>query len=57
LKAFFDLEHEVPRPAAVRIQMRSNRARQPGRPMERNLALCKAHANSLQKLGIDIVRP
>jgi hypothetical protein len=52
-----DLEHDAPKPAVIRVQVKSNRARQPGRPMERNLSLCKVHAKSLQQLGIDVVDP
>jgi hypothetical protein len=50
-----DLDHVRPRPAVVRVQVKSRRARRPGHPMIRELALCGAHARELREFGIDIV--
>jgi hypothetical protein len=50
-----DLDHVRPRPAVVRVQIKSTRARRPGHPMVRDLALCSSHARQLRELGIEIV--
>jgi hypothetical protein len=50
-----DLDHVRPRPAVVRIQIKSTRARRPGHPTVRDLALCSSHARQLRELGIEIV--
>ncbi len=52
-----DLDHERPRAATVRIEVKSVRAGRPGHPMVRALALCSSHAEQLRGMGIDIVRP
>ena len=51
-----DLEHERPRAAAVRVEIKSTRARKPGHPMVRKVALCAAHARQLRKLGLEVVK-
>jgi hypothetical protein len=53
---YCDLDHVRPRPAVVRVQIKSSRARKPGHPMVRELALCGSHARELREFGIDIVR-
>jgi hypothetical protein len=50
-----DLEHERPRAAKVRIEVKSVRAGRPGRPMVRDIALCAMHAEQLRELGIEII--
>lgn len=51
-----DLDHERPRVAKVRIEVKSMRAGRPGHPMVRDVALCAMHAEQLRDLGIEIVR-
>lgn len=51
-----DLEHERPRPAAVRVEIKSTRASKPGHPMVRKAALCAAHARQLRGMGLEVVR-
>jgi hypothetical protein len=50
-----DLDHGRPRPAVVRLQVKSTRARRPGHPMVRDVALCSTHARQLRELGIEII--
>jgi hypothetical protein len=50
-----DLDHERPRSAVVRIQVKSTRIGKPGHPMTRELALCATHARELRALGLDVV--
>jgi hypothetical protein len=54
---YCDLAHDRPKRAVIRVQVKSNRAGTPGRPMERDLALCGSHAQRLRELGVDVVRP
>jgi len=51
-----DLEHDRPRGAVVRIEIKSTRASRPGHPMVRDAALCSAHAKQLRDMGLEIVR-
>ena len=50
-----DLEHDRPRPAAVRSEIKSTRATRPGHPMVRTAVLCAAHARVLREMGPEIV--
>jgi hypothetical protein len=50
-----DLEHDRPRPATIRIEIKSTRASSPGRPMIRAAALCATHAQQLRGMGLDVV--
>ncbi len=50
-----DLDHDRPRAAAVRLEIKSTRASQPGHPMVRTAALCAAHARELREMGLEIV--
>jgi len=50
-----DLEHDRPRTATVRVEIKSTRASSPGRPMIRGAALCAAHARQLREMGLEIV--
>ncbi|MGH7428477.1 MAG: hypothetical protein ACREJ4_09015 [Candidatus Methylomirabilaceae bacterium] len=50
-----DLEHDRPRPAVVRLQIKSMRARKPGHPMVRETDLCATHARQLRNLGLEFV--
>jgi len=50
-----DLEHDRPRPAVVRLQVKSTRAGKPGHPMVRESALCATHARQLRNLGLEFV--
>ena len=50
-----DLLHERPRPAILRVEIKSNRATQPGRPMVRTVFVCASHARALRGIGIDLV--
>jgi hypothetical protein len=50
-----DLDHERPRAAIVRVQLKSTRVGKPGHPMTRELALCATHARELRALGLDVV--
>ena len=50
-----DLEHDGPRPAVVRLQIKSIRARKAGHPMVRETAVCAAHARQLRNLGLAFV--
>src|SRR3954469_24420716 len=50
-----DLEHGRNRQAVVHVVVRSSRVGRPGRPMERDLLLCAAHARELRELGIDVI--
>jgi hypothetical protein len=52
-----DLDHERPRVARVRIEVKSVRSGRPGHPMVRDISLCAMHAEQLRALGIEIVRP
>ena len=51
-----DLEHERPRAAAVRVEIKSTRANKPGHPMVRQAALCAAHARQLREMGLEVVK-
>ncbi len=53
--SYCDLDHVRPRPAVVRVQVKSSRARRPGHPMIREIALCNSHARQLREFGIQIV--
>jgi hypothetical protein len=46
-----DLEHDGPRVAVVRVEVKSTRASRPGHPMVRTAALCTAHARQLRAHG------
>jgi len=50
-----DLEHDRPRAAVVRIELKSTRANKPGHPMIRQAALCSAQAKQLREMGLEIV--
>jgi hypothetical protein len=50
-----DRQHDRPRAAVVRVQVKSTRVGRPGRPMIRELTLCKAHAQELRAFGIEVV--
>jgi hypothetical protein len=50
-----DLEHDRPRAAAVRLEIKSTRASRPGHPMVRQAALCATHARQLRNMGLEIV--
>ncbi|MGZ4242642.1 MAG: hypothetical protein ACXVQ7_13660 [Actinomycetota bacterium] len=50
-----DLQHDRPRAAVVRVQVKSTRVGRPGRPMIRELAVCKMHAQQLRTFGIEVV--
>jgi hypothetical protein len=47
-----DLEHDRPRAATVRVEIKSTRARKPGHPM----VLCAAHARQLREMGLEVVK-
>lgn len=51
-----DLEHDRPRAATVRVEIKSTRARKPGHPMVRQAALCAAHARQLREMGLEVVK-
>jgi hypothetical protein len=51
-----DLEHDRPRAATVRVEIKSTRASRPGHPMVRRAALCAAHARQLREMGLEVVR-
>jgi hypothetical protein len=50
-----DLEHERPRVATVRVQIKSTRLSKPGHPMVREAALCATHARQLRQMGLEVV--
>jgi hypothetical protein len=50
-----DLEHDRPRAATVRVEIKSTRANKPGHPMVRKAALCAAHARQLRDMGFELV--
>jgi hypothetical protein len=50
-----ELEHERPRRAAIRVEIKSSRASSPGRPMIREVTLCAEHARQLRQIGLEIV--
>lgn len=50
-----DLEHTRPRRATIRVEIKSNRATSPGRPMIREAALCAEHARQLRQMGLEVV--
>jgi hypothetical protein len=52
-----DLDHDRPRAASVRLEIKSTRASKPGHPMVRTAALCAAHARELREMGLEIVGP
>ncbi len=52
-----DLEHDRPRVAVVRVEIKSTRASKPGHPMVRTAALCATHARQLRDMGLEVVRP
>ncbi len=51
-----DLEHDRPRAATVRVEIKSTRAGRPGHPMIREAALCATHARQLREMGLEVVR-
>lgn len=51
-----NLEHDRPRNAVVRVEIRSTRANKPGHPMVREAVLCAAHARQLREMGLEIVK-
>lgn len=51
-----DLEHDRPRAASVRLEIKSTRANKPGHPMVRQAALCATHARQLRDMGLEVVR-
>ena len=50
-----DLEHDRPRAAAVRVEIKSTRVNKPGHPMVREAALCATHARQLREMGLELV--
>jgi hypothetical protein len=52
-----DLEHDRPRAAVVRVEIKSTRASKPGRPLVRTVLLCATHARQLRDMGLGIVGP
>jgi hypothetical protein len=50
-----DLSHQRATRAVVRIEVKSNWASRPGRPMIRTVFLCASHAHELRELGIEVV--
>jgi hypothetical protein len=50
-----DLEHDRPRAAAVRLEIKSKRVNKPGHPMVREAALCATHARQLREMGLELV--
>ena len=50
-----DLEHERPRRATIRVEIKSSRASSPGRPMVREVALFAEHARQLRQMGLEVV--
>jgi hypothetical protein len=50
-----DLEHDRPRSAVVRVEIKSTRASKPGHPMVREVVLCATHARQLREIGVEIV--
>jgi hypothetical protein len=50
-----DLEHDRPRNAVVRVEIKSTRASKPGHPMVREAVLCAAHARQLREMGLEVV--
>jgi hypothetical protein len=50
-----DLDHARPRPAIIRLQVKSSRVGRPGHPMVRDLALCRSHTTQLRQLGIEVI--
>lgn len=52
-----DLEHERTVPAAVKLEIKSTRARKAGHPMIRVTAVCATHARELRRLGLQLVEP
>ncbi|MGH2658962.1 MAG: hypothetical protein ACRDHS_04675 [Actinomycetota bacterium] len=55
VKTLCDLEHDRPRAATVRVEIKSTRANKPGHPMVRKTALCAAHARQLRDMGFELV--
>jgi hypothetical protein len=51
-----DLEHDRPRAATVRVEIKSTRVSRPGHPMVREAALCATHARQLREMGLELVR-
>jgi hypothetical protein len=51
-----DLEHDRPRAATVRVEVKSTRVSKPGHPMVREAALCATHARLLREMGLELVR-
>ena len=51
-----DLEHDRPRTAVLRVEIKSTRASKPGHPMVREAILCAAHARQLREMGLEIVK-
>ena len=56
-KMVCDLEHERPRAATIRVEIKSTRANRPGHPIVRKTALCTAHARQLRDMGFELVGP
>ena len=54
-KRNYDLEHDRPRAAAVRVEIKSTRVNKPGHPMLRETALCATHARQLREMGLEVV--
>jgi hypothetical protein len=54
-KILCDLEHDRPRAATVRVEVKSTRANKPGHPMVRRAALCATHARKLRDMGFELV--
>jgi len=52
---YCDLTHARNALATVRLEIKSTRARRPGHPMTRVVAICASHARELRKLGLELV--
>jgi hypothetical protein len=51
-----DLEHDRPRAATVRIEIKSTRATRSGHPMVRKATICATHARQLRAMGLELVK-
>lgn len=50
-----DFDHDRPRTASVRVQIKSTRINRAGHPMIRELLLCSTHARELRNMGLELV--
>ncbi len=54
-KLMCNLDHPKPVAAALKLEIKSTRVGKPGHPMVRTIAVCKSHAQTLRKAGVEIV--